>query len=449
MRASTTEGTDVARRALARRLLVALLLVAGAFVAAWFAQSTIPRRIVLAAGPPDDRTHALAQRYRESLAREGIDVVVRATAGPEDNARLVADPDAGVDVAFVPGGVVPPGDRHRVEMLAAIHYVPLWVFYRDAATLSRLNELRYKKMAVGAPGDGVQRFLEPLLAANNLTGFNSRFVPLGGIEALRALQAGRLDAVFLLGEVESPAVFQALRDPTLKLMNVERAEAYERRFGHLTHLDLPPGTVDFGLGIPGQETRLIGTEAMLVARASLSPAIVHLLLDAAHDIHGGQGYFEARRAFPAVHPVDLPVSDTAKSHMDFGASLLHRHLPFFVATYLERLIVLLMPVLFLVIPLINWLPQALRWRARKRIVRWYGELKLLELEVERRQEGDSPTARWLATLDRIEHAVAGVRLPASMASEGYTLREHIALVRHAILDRSPGARGTLESAPAP
>jgi hypothetical protein len=324
--------------------------------------------------------------------------------------------------------------------------VPLWVFYRDAATLTRLNELRYKRVAVGAPGDGARRFLDPLLAANDLTGFNTRLMPLGGIEALRALQAGQVDAVFLLGEVETPAVFQALRDPNLKLMNVERAEAYERRYGHITHLDLPPGTIDLGRGIPEQATRLIGTEAMLVARESLSPAIVHLLLDAARDIHGGQGFFEPRRAFPAVHPVDLPVSDTAKSHVDFGASLLHRHLPFFVATYVERLLILLMPVLFLVIPLVNWLPQALRWRARSRILRGYGELKLLELEVER-AGSDPPVARWLAELDRIERDAAGVRLRAAMASEGYTLREHVALVRRAILARSVRSGEALESRP--
>lgn len=447
MRFPPIEGT-LARRALAQRVAVVFLLVAAAFLAAWFAQSAIPRRIVLAAGPLADRTHELALRYRESLAREGVDVVVLATAGPEDNAKLVADPDAGVDVAFVPGGIVAPADRGRVEMLAALYYVPLWTFYRDEATLTRLNELRYKRLAVGAPGDGVRRFLEPLLAANNLTGFNTRQSPLGGIEALRALQAGTLDAVFLLGEVESPAVFQALRDPSLKLMNVARAEAYERRFAHLTHVDLPGGTIDFGRDIPEQETRLVATEAMLVARASLSPAIVHLLLDAARDIHGGQGTFEARGAFPAVHPVDLPVSDTAKSHLDFGASLLHRHLPFFVATYLERLVILLMPVLFLVIPLVNWLPRALRWRARSRIVRGYGELKLIELQVQR-GGGDRPVARWLAELDRIERSVATERLPTGMASEGYTLREHVALVRQAILARSEAPGGTLESRPGP
>ena len=124
--------------------------------------------------------------------------------------------------------------------------------------------------------------------------------------------------------------------------------------------------------------------------------------------------------------------------MRFGPSLLQRHLPFFVASYVERLVILLVPLLIVIVPLINWMPQLLRWRARSRVYRWYGELALLERDVERRQ-GDLPIERWLDDLDRIEHAVSHIRLPKSMASEGYTLREHIGLVRRAIQERREGS----------
>jgi len=323
-------------------------------------------------------------------------------------------------------------------MLAALYYEPLWVFYRSDEVLSQLDQLRYKRIAIGAPGQGVRAFIEPLFAANNVTGFNSQFVPLGNVEALRALQAGKVDAIGLLGAVTSPAVFQALHDKDLKLMSHERAEAYQRRYAHISTMSLPPGTVDLALRIPEREVSLFGTEAMLVARMGLAPAITDLVVDAARELHAGQGYFEARTTFPNTSVVDLPVSIEADRHMRFGPSLLQRHLPFFVASYVERLVILLVPVLFLLVPLINWLPQLLRMRARSRLYRWYGELALLERDVERRQ-GELPIDRWLADLDRIEHAASHVRLPKSMASEGYTLREHVALVRRAIMARREAA----------
>ena len=439
------QDLTVARRVVvARRILLLLAIVAVVVVAAWFAQNTIPRSIVLATGPVDGEHHELAQRYRAILQGKGITVVERVTSGAEENARLLRDPKSGVDVAFMMGGVVPPGERDGIVMLASLYYEPLWVFYRGSDTLTQLDELRYKRVATGTPGQGVRAFIEPLLAANNVTAFNTTFVPQGNVEALRSLQAGRVDAACLLGAVTSPAVFQALHDKSLKLMNLARAEAYQRRYPHVTTLKLPAGAVDLALRIPEREVMLFGTEAMLVARDGLAPAIADLLLDTARELHGEQGYFEARNAFPTTDPVDLPVSAEAIRHLRFGPSLLQRHLPFFVATYVERLIVLLLPVLFLVVPLVNWLPQLLRQRTRRRVYRWYGELALLERDVDRR-EGELPIARWLADLDRIEHAAAHIRLPASMASEGYTLREHIALVRRAILARRAGAPATLQS----
>jgi hypothetical protein len=317
-------------------------------------------------------------------------------------------------------------------MLATLYYEPLWIFYRDPKTLTQLDELRYKRIAAGGPGSGVRAFTEPLLAANNLTGFNTKLVPMANLEALRALQAGEVDAAMIVDAVQAPAVWQGLHDTSLKLMSLERADAYPRRFPYITKLVLPAGTIDFGLHIPQDEVRLIGTKAMLVSRDGLSPAIINLLQDAAREIHGAQGYFEADDEFPNTAAVDLPVSADADQHHRFGPSILHQYLPFFVATYVERLIILLVPLLVVIVPVFNLLPRLLRWRTRSRVYRWYGELALLERDVSSRK-GALPIDQWLADLDRIEAAAERVKTPASFASEAYTLREHIALVRSAVL----------------
>jgi hypothetical protein len=55
------------------------------------------------------------------------------------------------------------------------------------------------------------------------------------------------------------------------------------------------------------------------------------------------------------------------------------------------------------------------------------------------REGTLPIKQWLADLDRIEQAVYRIRTPVSYASERYTLREHVALVRQTVLDKAGGA----------
>jgi TRAP transporter TAXI family solute receptor len=427
------------RRDLVRATALAAVLVAAAlWVSFQFLQPAPPRRIVLASGVAGGLYHQYAQRYRAILARDGVTVEERMTSGAGDNLRLLLDPGSGVDVAFMQGGVATFPAADDLVMLASLYYEPLWVFYRGAETFSQINELRGKRLAIGIPGSGTRAFVEPLLALNGIAPDNTPMQPLGAGDALQALRAGQVDAAIMVGGAQTDTIQNALRDPSLKLLSFERADAYQRRFPYISKLTLPPGTIDFAHDVPPHEVTLIGTKAMLAARDSLHPALVNLLTDATREIHGTQGYFEAAGEFPGTAHVDLRVSPEADRHRRFGPSLLHRYLPFWVATFVERAIILVVPLLVVLVPLFNFLPQFLRWRVRSRIYRWYGELALLERDVATRS-GELPIEKWLQDLDRIERAAEQIHTPMSFASEAYTLREHIGLVRRSVLARANNA----------
>jgi TRAP transporter TAXI family solute receptor len=418
--------------------VVVALVGATLWISARFLQPAPPRHLVLASGARFGLYHQYAQRYAQLLAREGVTVEERTTEGAAENLRLLQDPKSGVDVAFMQGGVATAAEGETLEMLASLYYEPAWVFYRDSGTLSQLNQLKGRRIAVGMPGSGTRAFVMPLLEFNGVTPANTTLVPISGDEGLNALRAGDIDAVMLVGGALTPIILQAVRDPALKLMSFSRADAYTRRFAYITKLTLPPGTIDLALDIPETEIRLISTKAMLAARPGLHPALVNLLLDAADDVHNKQGVFENAGEFPSIAPVDLPVSSDAERHKRFGPSFLHRILPFWVATFVERFIILVVPMIVILVPVVNYVPAFLRWRIRSRIYRWYGELSLLEHDVVTRR-APLPIEEWLRDLHRIEHAVEAIKTPASFASEAYTLREHIALVRRAILAKAGGA----------
>lgn len=442
---------DLAELSRRDRVRVAVLVAALVFAVLWawwhFLQPGPPRYIVLASGPEGGVYHRYALRYQEILGREGVAVQVRMTGGAGENLALLLDAKSGVDVAFMQGGVASSLQSGGLVMLASLYYEPLWVFYRDAATVTRLNQLHGKHLAVGIAGSGTRALALRLLSENGLTDENgiardkTDLRPIGGGDALRALRAGEIDAAFYVGGADTPVIQQALHDPSIKLMNMSRADAAARRFAYLTKLTLPSGTVDMALDIPNQDIAMIGTKAMLVARESLHPAIIDLLVDAAREIHGQQGYFETAGEFPGTTPVDIPISPAADEHRRFGPSFLHRYFPFWLATVVERAVILLVPLVVVFIPLLNFLPQLMRWRVRSRIYRWYGELTLLERDVATRQ-GPLPLAKWSQDLDRIEHAVEDIRTPASFASEAYTLREHVALVRRTVRAKTGATTST-------
>jgi TRAP transporter TAXI family solute receptor len=434
----------LSRRDRARMAVLAVALtVAIVWASAQFLQPAPPRRIVLASGAEFGVYHRYAQRYVELLAREGVRVEERTTSGAAENLRLLLDPKSGVDVAFMQGGVATLPEADDLVMLASLYYEPLWIFYRSPDTLVHINQLFGKRIAAGVPGSGTRAFIEPLIAANGLIRGNTELLAIGGSDAFKALKAGEVDAALYVGGAQTPTIQQALRDPAINLMSIDRADAYTRRFPFITKLTLPSGTIDLAFNIPDKDVTLIGTKAMLVARDGLHPALINLLIDAGREIHGEQGYFEAAGEFPGTAPVDLRVSPYADQHRRFGPSLLYRYLPFWVAAVVERAIIVLVPLLVVLVPVFNYLPQVLRWRVRSRIFRWYGELALLERDVATRK-GTLPVEKWLEDVDRIERAVEQIRTPAKFASEAYTLREHIGLVRRAVLAKAdaPASAGS-------
>ncbi|HSO60161.1 MAG TPA: TAXI family TRAP transporter solute-binding subunit [Desulfobacterales bacterium] len=419
-----------------RTLLLAVVLVgATLWVSIQFPIPAPPRRIVLASGPEFGLYHQHALRYRELLARNGIEVELKRSSGAGENIELLLDPASGVEVAFVQGGLKQPPRTDGLVMLISLFYEPLWIFHRVSDAPTEIREFKGRRISNGGPGTGTHASTEPLLVANGLDVGSTPRVPLNGPEALAALRRGDVDVMFYVGGVDTPFVRDALNDPALKLMSLPRAEAYAHRWPHISRLTLSEGTIDLERNVPQQQVSLIGTKAMLAARDGLHPAIINLLVDAAREIHAEQDEFKAAGEFPNTAPIDLRVSLHADNYRRYGASAVYNYLPFRVAAFLERAIILLVPMLVVLPPLLSYIPKFIRWRMRSRIYRWYGELALIERDVGSRQDLP-PIDQWLRDLDRIEHAVEGVRTPACYASEAYTLRDHIDLVRRAVLARA-------------
>jgi len=431
-----------------RRRLAALVLALIA-VAVWatfhFTSPGPTRRIVLASGTDGGVYHRFAHRYVELLAREGVTVTERMTSGADENLKLMLDPKSGVDVAFMQGGLAHSPETDGLMMIASLYYEPLWVFYRSPSALPELRELLGKRIAVGIPGSGTRALALALLELNGVVDThgigreNTEIRAIGGEDALKALKTDTVDAALFVGGARTPVIQQALREPGIQLMSLKRADAYPRHFPYISKLSLPQGAIDLASNVPDRDVAMIGTKAMLVARESFHPALVNLFLDAAREIHDEQGYFEAAGEFPDITAMDFRVSPDADQHKRFGSSLLYHYFPFWIAAILERAIIVLLPLVVVIVPVMNLLPQFLRWRTRSRIVRWYGELALLERAIHTRK-GVLPIDTWVSDLDRIERGVERIRVPVRFASEVYTLREHIGLVRRAVLAKAAAPR---------
>lgn len=424
-------------------LLIALVAV---WTAVKFVRPAPPNVIYFVGGPPDSNTRTMAEKYRTILARHGVRVDIVASRGGLDSLKQLADPRSRGDVGFVQGGMGDGVDMSHLMSLGSVFVQPLMIYYRSPQNVDRLTQFKGKRLAIGPEGSGTRALALALLEANEMKGAPTVLLDLSGNEAAQALIAGRIDAAFLTGDTATREVNRSLREVgDVKLMNFRQAAGYARRLRFLSRLTLPEGGLDLADNIPPAAYELIGPTVELVAQKDLHPALSDLLIGAAREVHSPAGLFREAGAFPAAIAHELPLSEDAERYYQSGGQFLYKRLPFWLASLLDRLLVVVLPLLVILVPITKGLPAIYSWRVRSRIYRWYGALMQIEREMMA-----GPTTEQHASiderLDEIEDAVNGLKTPLSFADQLYVLREHVGLVRHRLASGPTRARRAAEHA---
>src|SRR3954466_701777 len=230
-----------------------------------------------------------------------------------------------------------------------------------------------------------------------------------------------------------------LRGPgNINAFPLSRADAHVALRPYLNKLVLPQGVADLANNRPPQDLLLVAPKCSLVVRNDLHPAIQYLLLEAASQLHSKPGIFQKAGQFPAAEPIDLPLSDQAQRFYRTGPPFLQRYLPFWMAVFVARLLVLLIPLLGVAYPAVRLLQALYGWGMRRRIFSLYGELKFLEADLQLR--GPKASADDLqSSLDKLESKANHMRVPVTFAHLLYTLRVHISLVRNELSQRARSA----------
>ena len=425
-----------------------LIIVALLWVAIAALRPLPPRSVIMATGPEGGGFYEMGKRYKELLAREGIKLQLLSTGGAVENVERLRDPKSRVEVGFLQGGITNEKESPDLESLGTVFYEPLWFFYRGALrggkpdiqlTYSKgLGFLRGRKISIGPEGSGTRALALELLSRNRIDKSFAQLISISHREAGEKLLRGEIDAALMMTSWESPIVQRLISDNHIELVSFPRTDAYVALYPFLNKLTLPAGVGDLAKNRPPKDVILFAPKASLVVRRDLHPAIQYLLLDAAQQIHSGPGIFQKAGQFPAAESIDLPLSDNARQFYRSGRPFLQRHLPFWMAVMIDRLIIVLIPLIGVIYPLLRFMPGLYGMEIRWRINRLYGELRSLEKDLQIKAVGRS-TGELNQWLDRIDEKANRLRVPLFYAYQVYTLRMHIRLVRERL--------GTLKERP--
>jgi TRAP-type uncharacterized transport system substrate-binding protein len=401
----------------------AILLGAGVLII----ETLPPRTVVIATGAEGGANYELGVRYRDMLAKAGVKLQLLTTTGSMENLARLRDPRSRVDVGFVQGGTISKKESAGLESLGTIFYEPLWLFVRSEIGTD-IQALRGRRVSIGPEGSGGRALALDLAKRTKVDTIVGELLGLSPIVAAEKLIAGEIDAAFIVTGWDSPVVQHLINAKGIELGSYQRADALVALYPFLNKLVLPAGIVDLLANRPPADVVLLAPKASLAVRADLHPAVQHLLLSAAVQIHSQPGVFQRAGQFPAAESIDLPLSDEAQRFYKSGRPFLEEHLPFWIATLVEKVLVVFVPLAVLLYPIFKLLPQAYDWLMQSRILRLYDEMRSIESEIES-TGSDLNRDAINAKLDQLHQRANQLRLPTAYASALYTLRSHLNIVR--------------------
>jgi TRAP transporter TAXI family solute receptor len=417
----------------------ALLLLLGIFV--WLLTRYIspapPGKIDMTTGAVDGASHQFALKYQSYLKANGVTLNLLPSSGSVQNLERLNDK---VPAGFVQGGLgvlsIDPQKSDEdtpLRSLGVVGYEPIWLFTSSAElanTLrSGLNGLKGKKIAIGAEGSGTRKVALELLNNYGVSQSNANLGALGGAAAAKALIAKEIDAAIIIGAPQSAAVQTLLEQAQIKLVTLDHAEGLTRRLPYLSLVTLKAGSVDPLRDLPKDDIALLTTTANLVVRDDLHPALAYLLLEAARDVHKGATLLNKPGDFPHPRGTDFPLAEEAQRYYKDGRPFLQRYLPYWAANALQRLLLILLPLLAIAIPVLKTIPGLLAFKDKSRLYRRYEKLLKIERNLRSRQLDAAEIADATIQLDEIEQAITFTKFPLDFTDRIYTLRQHVDYVR--------------------
>jgi TRAP-type uncharacterized transport system substrate-binding protein len=390
-----------------------------------------PRSLVLAVGNPDSGYGEMARRYASRLEMAGVSTQIVFNEGSLGATSRFAKEQNEAQVGFVQGFYA---DRlHRnVQALAIVAREPLWLITRDSSITS-VEQMRGKRIAVGAPETSSRLSAELVLRAHGLAPSDIKLLSIEGLAAINALIDGRADVSIQMLGANTQAMQLALQNPVLQFVGLTQGEAVRLREPRLHAMVLPQGSVDLRSDVPPTDLPMLSTDTHLVARADTHPALQRLIIKTAIETHEIPSLLQRDRDYPSWSPVDIALSPhaspNATTQPGFETMFSYRW-----AQWVRTMLFYVLPIWLVAFLLLYWIPRWLDWHVEAALLHYYGELRFIDDElIGTASEQPIALNAMLQRLDKIERTVSELKFPEAYSERWYTLRAHLAHARQHLL----------------
>jgi hypothetical protein len=151
------------------------------------------------------------------------------------------------------------------------------------------------------------------------------------------------------------------------------------------------------------------------------------LLAAGLELHAAGDFFAEEGEFPSADNNELTVPNNIQQYIELGPSDLEEYLPVSLATILQRLIFVVLPMVILLYPLLRSTPGAYSFANRYRVYRWYQQMRRIEIHLD--ESTVEELDEYLVELGEMEQRLTDqLHVPLFYQRDFYNLRHHLRLV---------------------
>ncbi|MCD8564091.1 MAG: hypothetical protein LRY53_00145 [Burkholderiaceae bacterium] len=365
-----------------------LLAVLGVVVLVAWVKPLPPSEVSLAVGAENSALARLGERYVSPFEEAGIELKLVYTE-PLDAAD---ESDKAVDAAFVVGGLFDAKSVPQMVSLGSIEYAPLWVFHRGEvpAGADVFDAFVNQGLKIGLAGPASRAILGQMA---QLRGFDldvdAGFDPVSNRQVVDRFLAGKLDVVAIVDGYDSHHVSRLIQADGVSVFNMRYAQAYQRHIPFLELVSVPQGSLSLTALKPDTDITLVASTVSLLVNKDLHPAAQQLFLTATTDIEGlTEPFFARPGVFPAYLDPEVPLSAVAKRFYAEGGLPLSERLPYWLASLVDRLWLLVLGLLAVVYPLLRLVPRYRVIRSEMQVSDAYRVLRAIDASCSQTQNLD-------------------------------------------------------------
>ncbi len=223
-------------------------------------------RVTITTGTEGGSYFALGQVIAEALGQADPPLAARVvqSGGAAENAQRVAlDPET---LGLVQSNTALAGD---VRLIARLYPEVYHLLARGDAGIADVPDLAGKRVAVMPAGSGSNLAFYELLEHYQVPA--SDITPVAGTlqDGLAALEAGEVDALFVIMALGNETIAESIRRADIQLIGLDQAPAMALFNPALTQVSVPKGVYSGDKPVPVETIEVLGVDALLVANAGL------------------------------------------------------------------------------------------------------------------------------------------------------------------------------------